>query len=621
PEPIVVSVGITSPAANATVTGPYTGAVFNVQGYASNSGDGSISSVQVKIGGGAYQNAQLNADGTWVFPNVTVNVSGTISITAKATHSFGTKTGSRTINVNVSLAQAPDTTLPTVTITKPTAGQYVTTNGASSVTVNLEGTASDDRGVSKVEYSLNNGAFQLTDTTNNFASWKKSLTLSAGTQALVVKATDAAGNFSTKSLTFYVDAAPPSLNITAPLQNAQIAGTNSKGAVIEVTGTASDASGIKQVEVALDLGQLYVRATEKAANDWSTWKASLTVNEPGIHIVTARCTDLAGNVTEKTVSVNVTILPEVSSRLKRIILVESFRLSSFLGNYGAGRTIKTTSLLPGEKTKISIRSYMQSETTVKDASTILDSVTDDIADEFEKSMGNEQTDQKNYEESFKYSVSAEAGASWGWGSASVSASASGGTNAAREQFARNISNSTQKHVARASARRDVQINTSYEEKTTTGEETAIVREIENINVGRSLNFVFRQMNQEYITLLHLIDVRIGFFKVDMVNGAEKYTYQEVTLPQLDKLLSEIIVADKRSEVRNSIVNQLLNIFDYQDRHHRFIEDKPFKDENGNDIPLSNYLRVKKDYVSTYSEPDAHLACGQDDEFPHRMLDA
>ncbi|MFD0670085.1 Ig-like domain-containing protein [Cohnella sp. GCM10027633] len=601
PEPINVSVDITSPASNATVTGPYTGAVFSVHGYASNSGDGSISSVQVKIGSGAYQNAQLNADGSWVFPNATANVSGTIPISAKAFHSFGTKTAVRTINVTVSLAAAPDTTLPTVNVTSPAPGQFFSTNGAPSVNVTFEGTASDDRGVSKVEMSINNGAFSLVDTTNGYANWKKTIGFSSGTQAVTFKATDAAGNFATKSLSFTIDTSPPSLSITTPLQNAQIAGTNSKGATIEITGTASDAGGVKHVEVSLNLNPSFIRATEKGQGDWSTWRATLNVTEPGIHIITARCTDNANNTIEKSVSVNVTIVPEVSSRLKRIILVESYRMSSFLGNYGAGRTIKTFSLLPGEKSKISIRSYTQNETTAKNASTILDSVTDEIADEFEKSMGNEQTDQKNYKESFEYRVSAEASASWGWGSASVSASASGGTNSAREQFARNISNSTQKHVARASARRDLQVNTSYEEKTTSGEESAIVREIENINVGRSLNFVFRQMNQEFITLLHLVDLRIGFFKVELVNGVEKHAYKEVTLPQLDSLLQEIIVADKRNEVRNSIINQLMNIFDYQDRHHRFVEDKPFKDANGNDIPLSNYLRVKKEYVSTYND--------------------
>jgi hypothetical protein len=50
---------------------------------------------------------------------------------------------------------------------------------------------------------------------------------------------------------------------------------------------------------------------------------------------------------------------------------------------------------------------------------------------------------------------------------------------------------------------------------TSGEENSIVRDIENINVSRTLNFVF-------------LDLRIGFFKVDMINGVEKHTYTEVT---------------------------------------------------------------------------------------------
>lgn len=597
PDPIIVYVDITSPAANTTISGTHTGAVFNVHGTSSEDSGGTITKVQVQIDSGTYQTAQLDGAGNWVLPNATITTAGAHTISAKAYS--GTKYTIRKININVTIAEAPDTTLPLLAITSPAAGQFYSTNGAANASVTIEGTASDNRSVSKVEISLDNGAFVIAESSNGWANWKKTLPVGPGNHSLTAKCTDGSGNVTTRSLSVSVDAAPPSITIASPLNNAQIAGTNSKGAIIEVTGTAQDAGGIKAVEVSLDLNPVFVPAAAKAPGDWSTWKATFSVTEPGIHILTARVTDLANNTVEKSVSVNVTILPEVSSRLKRIILVESYRMSSFLGNYGAGGTIKTTSLLPGEKTKISIRSYTQNEETSKNASTILDSVTDEIADEFEKSMGNEQTDQKNYKESFEYKVSAEAGASWGWGSASVSASASGGTNAARDQFARNISNSTQKHVARASARRDVQINTNYEAKTTTNEENSIVRDIENINVSRTLNFVFRQMNQEFITLLHLVDLRIGFFKVDLVNGQEKHTYKEVTLPQLDALLTEIVVADKRKEVRNAIINQMMNIFDYQDRHHRFVEEEPFKDEEGNVIPLSNYLRVKKDYVSSY----------------------
>jgi hypothetical protein len=204
-------------------------------------------------------------------------------------------------------------------------------------------------------------------------------------------------------------------------------------------------------------------------------------------------------------------IPEPQVARPRLYLIETYRLSSYLGSYGAGRTIKTFSLLPGEKTKISIKTYMKRESDAKSASSILDSFTQESADDFERNVQNEQTDKRNYAKTFEYHAEAEASCSWGFGSAKVSGGVKGGTNSAREEFAKNVSNSVQKHAAKASAKRDVQINTSYEVKEETGEETSIEREIQNINVSRTLNFVFRQMNQEFITILHLVDVRVGFF--------------------------------------------------------------------------------------------------------------
>lgn len=598
PDPVELSVSIASPVANGTVTGPYTGATVEIRGTASVvSGAGSIAYVQVQIGSGAFQAATLSGS-QWSY-TTTLTTPGPVSITAKAKHSGSLLTTSSKINVTVQLAAEPDTVVPTVKIVTPSAGALLSSKGGAAVNVTVEGTAGDNRGVARVELSVDGTAAQLAESANGYANWKKTVTLTGGSHTIVAKAFDAAGNTGTHSITLLVDASPPTVSIATPANNAQVSGPYSQGAVIQVTGSAADAGGIAYVELALDLNPVGVRAAEKSPGDWSTWKGTLTLNEPGKHTITARAYDNAGNLVETTIAVNVTITPEVNSRLKRIILVESYRLSSYLANYGAGRTIKTFSLLPGEKSKISIRSYAQSETTMKSAATILDSVTDDISEEFEQSIAKEQADQKNYEESNEYKVAAEAGASWGWGSAKVSASMSGGTNAAREQFAKNVSNNTQKHVAKASARRDVQINTTYEDKSTTSEESTIVREIENINVSRTLNFVFRQMNQEFITLLHLVDVRIGYFTIDTVNGKEEKVYREVTLPQLDALLEETIVPDKRTEVRNAIIYQLANIFDYQDKHHRFVEEQPFKDEDGNVIPSSNYLRVKKDYTSVY----------------------
>jgi|SRR5215204_3686968 len=390
------------------------------------------------------------------------------------------------------------------------------------------------------------------------------------------------------------DTLPPAVSITNPT-NDQIITAPSGSTTIQMSGSASDnQSGVKQVELVVDGGS-YSPATPKAPNDWSEWKGTLVLPTEGTHTLTARCMDNAGNQWPASVTVRVSTQPVVVPKLTRLLLVESYRLSSYLGAYGAGRTIKTFSLLPGEKTKISVKSFRRSATDKKDTSTILDSFTQEASDDFEKSTAAEQSYKQNYDESFKYTVRGEAEASWGWGSAKISAEASGSTNAAREEFAKNITNATQKHASKASAKRDVQVNTSYEVKTEEGEETSIERELENINVSRTLNFVFRQMNQEHISILHLVDVRVGYVRIDIVDDQPITTFREATIPQLDSLLNEVIVENKREHYRQAIVNQLTSVFDYLDEPKSFVEEKALQD------PSDTYLRVKKNVVSTYKD--------------------
>ncbi len=282
--------------------------------------------------------------------------------------------------------------------------------------------------------------------------------------------------------------------------------------------------------------------------------------------------------------------PDIADAQPRILLVETYRLSSYLGSYGAGRTVKTFTLLPGEKTKISVRTFLKTETERKSASSILDSFSQESADDFEQSLQEEQTDKTTGAESFEYHAEAEAKASWGWGSAKVSGGVKGGTSSSREEFAKNVSNATEKHTSKSSAKRDVEINTSYEVKETEEEETTIERELENINLSRTLNFVFRQMNQEFISVLSLTDVRVAFF-----NGYAE-TRKEVTLPQIDSLLDEFIVdePDKRNFVRQNIVDALENVLDFKDEFHNVVEEMAIDQENP-------YLRFKKDLISVYKD--------------------
>ncbi|MEU0213081.1 hypothetical protein [Streptomyces canus] len=283
------------------------------------------------------------------------------------------------------------------------------------------------------------------------------------------------------------------------------------------------------------------------------------------------------------------LLPEGKPQIS---LVETYRLSTFLGQYGAGRTLKTFTLLPGEKTTISIKTFRKSETTSKSASSVLDSFTKESADDFENTIQRENSDKKAQQKSLEWHVEAEASGSWGFASAKVSGGVKGTSASQREQFSKNVSNAVNKHASKASAKRDVQVNTSHEVKEQSGEETSITRQLENINVGRTLNFVFRQMNQEHITILHLVDMRVAFW-----NGYGE-SVQEVPLSGLNDLLDTYVKPDKKNSMRQMVLDQMSAIFDYEDK---LVEPSMVETRQiGSGASAETYLRWRKK-TSTYRD--------------------
>jgi hypothetical protein len=307
----------------------------------------------------------------------------------------------------------------------------------------------------------------------------------------------------------------------------------------------------------------------------------------------------------------------------KILFFEKLQISTFLGNYGAGRVIKTFSLFPGEKTKISLKTYQKTkqtaETTVNFGSSVLDSVTEEAATDFENSIQSESSSkytdseadilssQKNHS-----SKEGSGGAKVLWGlveangsGASESASETTGewgTRSAREDFARTVSNALFKHSARASSKRDVEINTSSEQSTSSvsqqGSEQTIERQIENVNVSRTLNLVFRQMVQEYISVLHLTDVKIALY--DESPGP----YPQYAIHELDRFLDAYFSDDEetRTRILEGIIRELFFIFDYRDEPQQFLEQANLEfpqatiDVAGRVISLPEgvgYLRVNK----------------------------
>ncbi len=237
--------------------------------------------------------------------------------------------------------------------------------------------------------------------------------------------------------------------------------------------------------------------------------------------------------------------------IPRIFFIETYRLTNFPGDYGPGRLVKTFSLLPGEETEIAIKTWKKSSTSIKEASSILDSYTEEKADEFEQNLQREFSNTVVQEESDTFNVNASVKATYGAGvdstkngkgvkaGGSVSAEASVGyektRRACQETMVKALSNTTTKHAQKSSAKREVNIETNYERMEDEGEEVAITRKVENLNVSRTLNFTFRQMNQEFHSLIHLVDLTIGFF-----NGYPG-SMKEYELSEIGDLVREFVI--------------------------------------------------------------------------------
>jgi hypothetical protein len=182
---------------------------------------------------------------------------------------------------------------PSISILDPRAGAII-----SGVTV-VDGTASDDVGIVKVEVRVDRRAFVPATGITPWTFVLDSTTYAAGQHTLSARATDTAGNTSTSSVTVdfqnttAVDTTPPTVSIAAPAFGATVAGT------VQVSGSSGDDIGVTAVTVRVDAG------TALVATGTASW--SVAVDTPpyadGSHVITATAFDAAGNTAVATTTV------------------------------------------------------------------------------------------------------------------------------------------------------------------------------------------------------------------------------------------------------------------------------------------------------------------------------
>jgi len=221
----------------------------------------------------------FGASGTtnWSVAGITL-IPGSNSIEIRATDGAGNQA---TATLNAVL----DNTQPTVAIT---------TNGGLNFATNatplfLAGTASDNALLSTVQWQNNGGGFSSAAGT---ASWTASIPLSAGSNAIVIRATDAAGNFNTATITVTLDQTAPSVVITGPTSASTFV---TQASTFTLSGTVSDAGGgTVSVVNWSSTGPAPTSGTTTFGG--GTFTSTTTINlGPGTQTITVTATDSAGN--------------------------------------------------------------------------------------------------------------------------------------------------------------------------------------------------------------------------------------------------------------------------------------------------------------------------------------
>ena len=269
------SVSITSPTAGSTLTG-----TVAVQANASD--DNGVTRVEFFDGSTSLGVDATASDGWSISWNTALAAEGAHALTARATDTINQTTTSTPISVTVDNVDSP----PSVSVTAPPGGS------ALRGTVSVQASASDDKGVTQVEFFDGSTSLGVDATASDgwSVSWNTNPALQGG-HVLTAVATDTIGQTATSAaVNVTVDNAAPSfVAITSPTSGQTVSST------VPVQANAIDDQGVTGVQFFLD-GSTSIGTDTDGTNGWSAlWNSQTTPN--GSHGLTAVASDAAGNTT------------------------------------------------------------------------------------------------------------------------------------------------------------------------------------------------------------------------------------------------------------------------------------------------------------------------------------
>lgn len=285
-----------------------------------------IKQVRVKINNAwtnlTYNESTGNYEATIGAPNITsynVNSGHYYPVTVEATNMAGTvttATDSHSVVGSALRLKVKEKTAPVISITKPTASAYLSTN-TPEITFNItDETNGSGVDISTLKIQIDSGT-AITNTSNGVTTTKitngytvkyiPQTALSDGSHTVTVNCSDHDGNTATqKSVTFTVDTVAPTLTVTAPSEN----GMYVSQSAFTVIGKTNDAtSSVASVTVTLNGTNQGTVTVDGSGNFTKT----ITLSS-GANTIVVTATDKAGKVTTVTRTINLdTSAPEILS--------------------------------------------------------------------------------------------------------------------------------------------------------------------------------------------------------------------------------------------------------------------------------------------------------------------
>lgn len=295
-----------------------------------------------------------------------------------------------------------------------------------------------------------------------------------------------------------------------------------------------------------------------------------------------------------------------------IYMVMRMKMATYPGDYGAGTTISTFTLLPGEQTVIQIRDYRHNEATKTTSESVLDSYSEhameDLQTTIESSTAFSSEASETDTDTMAASTGGEVGVNLGivkiGGEAGAEASSVNTTTEAVSQQINTLNNAVSHHTQTADTQRQVEVSTDVTETEISETEKTVTRTLENVNKSCVLNFVVRQLLQRFDTITYLDNVTFAYS-----NGFDN-SRKTGTLSSLDNLLRSVLKdANAVKKVQNDIYTHLCNIPDHTGTRLSFIEE--VVEEHGNCINKDqgpkkvHYVRKRQDLVQEVNGKRIH----------------